>query len=61
MLKYCKLVNIVEDHLKYEYNGKVIFDKKISAPEVFKLSFNNKELKDIELIEFEDLPYNHGV
>lgn len=61
LLKYCNLVSIIDGNLKYEYKDKIIFDKKINAPEVFKLTFNDIELKSIELIEFEDLPYNHGV
>ena len=61
LLKYCKLIKIVEDHLTYEYNGKILFDKKISAPELFKLTLEGNEVTNIELIEFDDLPYNHGV
>jgi len=61
LLKYCKLVNIEEEKLKYEFNNKILFDKRINAPEVFKLTFDKEELKNIELIEFEDIPYNHGV
>ena len=61
LLKYCKLIEIHDKKLKYEYNGKILFNKSINAPEVFKLSFNDKELVNIELIEFEDLPYMHGV
>lgn len=61
LLKYCKLVSIIEGKLKYEYNNKVIFEKKINAPEVFKLTLDGEEVKNIELIEFPLLPYNHGV
>lgn len=61
LLKYCKLISIIENKLKYEFKNKIIFDKRINAPEVFKLTFNDNELLNIELIEFDDIPYNHGV
>ena len=61
LLKYCKLISIIDNKLKYEFNNKIIFDKRINAPEVFKLTFNDNELLNIELIEFDDIPYNHGV
>ena len=65
LLKYCKLldVDVCADSckLRYEYKDKILFDKPISAPEVFKLTFENEDLINIELIEFNDLPYNHGV
>lgn len=61
LLKYCNLVSIIEGKLKYEFNNKIIFEKRISAPEVFKLSFEKNNIKNIELIEFDDIPYNHGV
>lgn len=61
LLKYCKLLYVSEDRLEIEYNGKLLYNRRLNAPEVFKLTFDNKELKNIELIEFNDLPYNHGV
>ena len=61
LLKYCKLIYITDEKLKYEFNNKILFDKKINAPEVFKLTFDKEKLKSIELIEFEDIPYNNGV
>ena len=61
LLKYCKLISIIDEKLKYQFNNKIIFDKPINAPEVFKLTFEENKIKDIELIEFEDIPYNHGV
>lgn len=61
LLKFCKLLDIHDKKLKYEYNGKILFDRSINAPEVFKLTFDNLELKNIELIEFDDLTYMHGV
>ena len=62
LLKYCKLLDIYDKKLKYEYKGEILFDKSINAPEVFKLTFdNNKNLENIELIEFEELPLNRGI
>lgn len=61
LLKYCKLLEVKDKKLTLEYNGKIIFDKRINAPEVFKITVNNEKVTNIELIEFDDLPYNHGV
>ncbi len=61
ILKYSKLVTINDKKLCIEFNNKIIFNKRINAPEVFKLTFDDKNLKNIELIEFEDLPYKQGV
>ena len=61
LLKYCKMINIEENKFTFEFKNKIVLDKKISAPEVFKLTYDNEELINIELIEFEDLPYNQGV
>jgi len=60
LLKYCKLKHISEERLEVEYNNKTLYNKRLNAPEVFKLTFD-EELKNIELIEFDDIPYNHGV
>ena len=61
LLKYCKLTNLTDEKFTFEFNNKIIFDKKINAPEVFKLTFDNEELMNIESIEFEDIPYNQGI
>jgi 2,3-bisphosphoglycerate-dependent phosphoglycerate mutase len=61
LLKYCKLTNLTDEKFTFEFNNKIIFDKRINAPEVFKLTFDNEELINIESIEFEDIPYNNGV
>lgn len=61
LLKYCKFISVIDEKLKYEYNGKIIFEKPLNAPEVFKLTFDGKEIKNIELIEFDDIPFCHGV
>jgi len=61
LLKYCKLTNLTDEKFTFEFNNKIIFDKKINAPEVFKLTFEKEKLMNIELIEFEDIPYNQGI
>lgn len=62
LLKWCKLINITPlGHLTLSYNDKIILDKKINAPEVFKLTFDNLELKKIELIQFDDLEYMDAI
>ena len=63
IMKWCKFKYLEDkDDMKYTYNGKEIFNKKINAPEVFKLTFDdNNELLDIQNIEFEDLPYKYGL
>ena len=58
LLKWCKLISVTRDRrLTFKYKNKIILDKIINAPEVFKIVFDNKELKSIELIEFDDLDY----
>ena len=61
LLKYCKLINLVDKRFTFKFKNKIVFDKKINAPEVFKLTFDNEELIDIESIEFDDIPYNQGI
>jgi 2,3-bisphosphoglycerate-dependent phosphoglycerate mutase len=61
LLNYFKFLGVFDDKLKYEFNGKIAFEKSINAPEVFKLTFEGKELKDLEIVEFDDIPYNMGI
>lgn len=62
LLKWCKLINITYlEHLTLSYEDKIIFDKRINAPEVFKLTFDDLELKNIELIQFNDLEYMDAI
>ena len=61
LLKWCKLIDVSDDKITIEYNNRVLLDRFLNAPEVFKLTFNNKELKNIELIEFSDIPFNEGI
>ena len=57
LLKYCKLISVNADrNITFSFNDKVVFDKKISAPEVFKLVFDsNDKIISIENLEFDDL------
>ena len=43
------------------FNNKTIFNRYLNAPEVVKLEFNNKMIKNIQFIEFEVIDYNLGV
>lgn len=61
LLKYCKFLGVFDDKLKYEFNGKIAFEKSINAPELFKLTFDDKELKDLKIIEYDDIPFNMGI
>ena len=63
LMTWCKFEhNIEKDDIKLLFNNKIIFNKKINAPEVFKLEFNeNNEIVNIQNIEFSDLPYKDGL
>ena len=61
LLKYCKLINLVDKRFTFKFKNKIVFDKRINAPEVFKLTFDNEELINIETIEFNDILYNQGI
>ncbi len=58
---WCKTeYNREEERLKLVFNNNVIFNKKINAPEVFKLEFDkNNNIIDIINIEFKVLPYRN--
>ena len=44
--------------MKFTFKDKIILNKKINAPEVFKLEFDEfNDLVNLQNIEFEDLPY----
>ena len=53
-MKLVKLLELTEDRkFTFEFNGKVFYNKKLDAPEIFKLTINeNNELIDIEYIPF---------
>ena len=59
LMTWCKFeYNDEKDNIKFSFNNKKIFDKKINTPEVFKLEFDeNNEIVSIQNIEFSDLPY----
>ena len=61
--QYCEFEYKEEkDNIKVKFKNRVIFNKKINAPEVFKLKFDEKnEIINIENIEFDDLPYKDGL
>ena len=63
IMKWCKFEYLEDkDDMKFTFKDKVIFNKKINAPEVFKLELDeNNELIDIKNIEFDDLPYKDGM
>ena len=61
LLKYCDLGEVSQDKVCFSYKGKTILNRRISAPEVIKLTFKDKELVDMDLIEFDDLDFNLGV
>ena len=63
LLKWCKFEYMNEkDNIKLTFKDNVIFNKKMNAPEVFKLTFDeNKDIINIENIEFDDLPYKDGL
>lgn len=63
IMKWCEFEYLEkEDNLKFTFKGNEIFNKKVNAPEVFKLTFNDKnEILDIQNIEFDDLPYKDGM
>lgn len=63
IMKWCNFEYIEDkDDMKFTFKDKEIFNKKINAPEVFKLEFDeNNELIDIQNIEFKDLPYKDGM
>ena len=63
LMTWCKFeYNGERDDFKFFFNNKIIYNKKINAPEVFKLEFDeNNEIIDIKNIEFSDLPYKNAL
>ena len=61
LMKYCEFIYHDKSRVELKFNNKTIFNRYLNAPEVIKLSFNNKNIKDIEFIEFDDIDYNLGV
>lgn len=54
IMKWVKLKELTEDRkFTFEFNNNIFYDKKLDAPEIFKLVIDkNNELKNIELIPF---------
>lgn len=62
LLRYCKLIDVDDTKLTYEYNGKVILDKKLNAPDLFKLVLDdNDNVVSIENIIYDDIPFDLGI
>ena len=59
IMKWCKFEYIEStDNLRFTFKGKEFFNKKLNAPEVFKLELDdNNELLNIEVLQIKDLPY----
>lgn len=60
LLKWCKLESVnINRNLCLSFNNKIVFNKRINSPDVFKITLNDKnEVIDIENIEFEDLDFD---
>ena len=60
LLKWCKLEKVTPNReIKLSFKGKVVFDKRINSPEVFKLTLNDaNEIEEIENIPFDDLEFD---
>ena len=54
-MQWYKLLNVdSEQKLTFEYKGKVVYDRKINAPEVFKLTLDdNNNVENIEVIDID--------
>lgn len=60
LLKWCKLEDITEKKLRISFNGRIVADKRINAPDVFKIILDdNNEPVEITNIEFDDLPQKY--
>ena len=60
MMKWCKVENVTPNKaITLSYNGKIIFNKRLNSPEVFKLTLDeNNNVKNVENIEFADLEFD---
>ncbi len=62
LLKYCKLLEVEDTKLKYEFNGKIVLDKRLNAPDLFKIVLDdNDNVVSIENIVYEDIPFDLGI
>ena len=55
LMQWYKLLNVDSDQkLTFEYKGNVVYDRKINAPEVFKLTIgDNNNVENIEVIDID--------
>jgi broad specificity phosphatase PhoE len=54
LMKWIKLKKVTKTRkLTFEYNGKIIFDKILSAPEIFKVVLKNNEIEEITNISYD--------
>ena len=60
MMKWCKVENVTPNkEITLSYNGKIIFNKRLNSPEVFKLTLDEENnVKNIENIEFAYLEFD---
>ena len=63
IMTWCKFkYNSEKDDMQFYFKNKKIFDKKLNAPEVFKLEFDeNNKIVDLKNIVFKDLPYKDAL
>ena len=55
LMQWYKLLDVnSEQKLTFEYKGNVVYDRKINAPEVFKLTIgDNNNVENIEVIDID--------
>ena len=60
LLKWCKIEKVTAKYnFVLSFKGKIIFNKRINSPEVFKVTLNEEnEVENIENIEFDDLEFD---
>lgn len=60
LLKWCKLINVNENkEITLEFNNKIIYNKRLNSPEVFKLLFDEKNNPiSITYIPFNDIKFD---
>ncbi len=61
LLRYAELLEVTDTALKIKYQDEFLLDGPINAPDVFKLEYEDKKLKSIKHLTFDDLPYRKGV
>ncbi len=61
LLRYAELLEVTDTALKIKYQDEFLLDGPVNAPDVFKLEYEDKKLKSIKHLTFDDLPYRKGV